>query len=166
MLSLSRPPRVPRLCALWLLAASSAFAEPAPLDSDRERLQALLATARQPWEDYATHLQSRQALAAHGPELFGDQVNLYNGALSFSVTDIALPGNSGLPVALTRTFSVGAYPAGKPMDGAFGDWEIDLPRIEGVYGPTWHNARCSSPLPGIAMGGSASYTPEDYWQGL
>lgn len=153
-------------CLLPVHAQTIPEEEPQALESDPERLQALLATARLPWEDYDKFLQSRKALTSHGPELFGDSVNLYNGALSFSVTDIDLPGNSSLPVALIRSFSVGAYPLGKPMDGAFGDWDIDLPRIEGIYGSTWSSTRCSQPKPGTAIGGSAGFSADEYWQGL
>ncbi|MFN7781949.1 MAG: RHS repeat domain-containing protein, partial [Lysobacterales bacterium] len=153
-------------CLLAGTLAAQEVTPPGPLEDDPVRLQALMSTAKKPWEDYDKHLQSRKALTAHGPDLFGDNVNLYNGALSFSVTDISLPGNSSLPVALTRTFSVGAYPVGKPMDGAFGDWDIDIPRIEGVYGPTWAGNRCSRPTPGLAYSGGTEYTDFDYWQGL
>lgn len=130
-------------------------------------MRALLTASNEPWQDYEKFLQSRQALSVHGPDLFGDNVNLYNGALSFSVTDIDLSGNSRIPVALTRTFAVGAYPIGVPMSGSFGDWEIDLPRIEGTYGSTWASTRCSQPDPGlVVVPGGASYTSAEYWQGL
>lgn len=163
-----------RWLSLWLFLSLLAptlllgnAADSDDLVEGSEAMRALLSTARQPWEDYDKFLQSRQALTSHGPELFGDNVNLYNGALSFSVTDIDLPGNSGIPVSLTRTFSVGAYPIGKPMDGAFGDWDIDLPRIEGVYGPTWTAKRCSQPDPGlVVVPGGAGYPSREYWQGL
>jgi RHS repeat-associated protein len=163
-----------RWLSLWLFLSLLAptvllgnAADSDDLVEGSEAMRALLSTAREPWEDYDKFLQSRQALTSHGPELFGDNVNLYNGALSFSVTDIDLPGNSGIPVSLTRTFSVGAYPIGKPMDGAFGDWDIDLPRIEGVYGPTWTANRCSQPNPGfVVVPGGAGYPSREYWQGL
>jgi YD repeat-containing protein len=162
--------RVRGTLLLALLLSGSALAQdretPGPLENDPVRLAALLNTAKLPWEDYASFLQSRQALTAHGPDLFGDNVNLYNGALSFSVTDINLRGNSSLPVELTRTFSVGAYPEGKPMDGAFGDWELDLPRVEGIYGMTWHENRCSQPIPSTAYDGGVAFPASDYWQGL
>lgn len=42
------------------------------------------------------------AVAAYGPDLFGDKVNLFNGSLVFEHTDLNLPGNNALPVALVR----------------------------------------------------------------
>ena len=60
--------------------------------------------AKQPWEEYDKLIKSREEIAALGPTLFGDQVNLMNGALSFSMTDVSVPGNSAsLPMAITRT---------------------------------------------------------------
>ena len=47
------------------------------------------------------------AITTLGSELFGDQVNLFNGALSFEQTDVQLPGNSALPINLTRRYAVG-----------------------------------------------------------
>src|SRR5687768_1527963 len=63
--------------------------------------------ARQPWDEYEKHISSAREIAASGPDLFGDAVNLSNGALSFSVTDVSVPGNNTLPVAFTRTLSIG-----------------------------------------------------------
>jgi hypothetical protein len=80
--------------------------------------------------------------------------------------DISLPGNSSLSVALARTLSLGVYPIGEPIDGAFGDCKLDPPCTEGTSGTTWHNNRYSQPNPGVAFGGAASFAEEDYGQGL
>jgi RHS repeat-associated protein len=94
------------------------------------------------WQDYDQIMKSSQTLTALGPTLFGDNVNLQNGSLSFRVTDASLRGNNALPVAFTRTFEQRTHfsgapripaPGGKVMDGAIGDWEIELPHIEGIY---------------------------------
>lgn len=70
------------------------------------------------------------AVTAWGPELFGDKVNLFNGALEFEQTDTRLPGNSSLSVALTRRFV-----PGRPNDvrGQFGDWDLEAPRMGGSF---------------------------------
>ncbi len=47
------------------------------------------------------------AVTAYGEDLFGDRINLYNGALGFEHTDLSLPGPQGLPVKLTRSHSPG-----------------------------------------------------------
>ena len=58
---------------------------------------------KHPWEDYDKRLDASHSPAALGSDLFGDSVNLQDGALSFSVADVSIPGNSGLPVAFSRS---------------------------------------------------------------
>ncbi|MFN7724025.1 MAG: hypothetical protein ACK5QH_03050, partial [Rubrivivax sp.] len=65
-----------------------------------------------------------------GSDLFGDNVNLYNGAVHFEQTDISIPGNSSLPVALTRSRDAGRSWS---VRGAMADWDINTPRIEGTF---------------------------------
>lgn len=100
---------------------------------------------KMPWEEYDKQIQARGAITAHGPQIFGDEVALYSGGLSFSATDISLPGNHGLPVALTRKTSISDR-NDHLNDMPFADWDIDIPKIEGVYATTWQNQRCSSSL--------------------
>lgn len=52
-----------------------------------------------------------EPVASPGSGLFGDRVNHYTGALSFTQTDVAVPGNSLLPVALTRKYIAGGMVA-------------------------------------------------------
>lgn len=134
-----------------------------------------------PWQEYDQKIGKADALATLGPDLFGDTVDLQSGALSFSITDVSLPGNSGLPVAITRTFSVEDRSSGVPSALPFGDWDIDLPNISGVYGPTWQEeageypseGRCSrlggtvaASVAPDAPAGPTLYTGYDYWNGL
>ncbi|MBA0448335.1 RHS repeat domain-containing protein [Stenotrophomonas maltophilia] len=63
-------------------------------------------------------------------EIFGEQVNLYDGSISFKATDISLPGNSELPVALSRSRSASDGSSESPL----GDWDLDVPSLSGVYG--------------------------------
>jgi hypothetical protein len=127
--------------------------------------------AKAPWEEYDKLIKNGEAVSTLGGDLFGDQVNLINGGLSFSSTDATVPGNSQLPVQLTRVFNVTArsdYPA---HDFPMADWDLDLPRISGTYAPNWPDARCavSSPdaaaPPTVKVGENYFYGP-DYWQGL
>src|SRR5688572_691860 len=67
-----------------------------------------------------------------GEDLFGDRVNFYNGVTTFAVTDVSLPGNSTLPVAIRRTHTAGAKGGrfgdmfeGPPAPGLFGEWDLD-----------------------------------------
>ena len=120
---------------------------------------------KMPWEEYDKQIQARGAITAHGPQLFGDEVELSSGALSFSATDISVPGNNGLPVALTRTLSIIDRDQ-RLYDMPMGDWDLDIPRLEGVFAPSWQDNRCTgSGLPPTVNVGTSSYSYIDYWQG-
>lgn len=123
--------------------------------------------AKLPWEEYGERIKAQESIGILGEDLFGDTVNYQDGALSFSATDISLPGNSGLPVALKRTFSASGRTNAAGYDEVFADWELDLPRLSGVFAPTWQDQRCSSAVapPGVNLGQGSYYTPEDYWGG-
>lgn len=110
--------------------------------------------------------------------LFGDQIGLYTGSLSFSTTDVDLRGNNGLKVAFSRT-----YVLDNPMIAP--GWQIDLPHLQGVYSESkgWIRAtptgveqgRCSSgkAAPPLATGSSvgnmgnivSTWDPTEYWNG-
>ena len=97
------------------------------------------------------HMQGKapiapEAITTLGPDLFGDKVNLYNGTVHFEQTDISLPGNSALPVALIRHREPGRSWF---VRGVLADWDLHVPRIEATFGEfaKWRNfplgARCS-----------------------
>ena len=127
-----------------------------------------------PWEEYDKLIKTHEVVGTLGPTLFGDQVSLYNGALSFSVTDISLPGNSKLPVALTRTFTV-SNRKGYINDAPMADWDLDLPSLSGVFASSWESSlpngiRCSvtdeyMARPPYKSFGATSFAAEDYWHG-
>ncbi len=111
---------------------------------------------QEPWQEYDKFIKSAQVIKAEGPQLFGDSVNLYTGATTFAATDVSLPGNSGLPVAIGRSFT---NTADDYRNFPFGEWDWDIPRISGTFSTAagWqlidHNgyptqARCSAPLSG------------------
>lgn len=100
------------------------------------------------------------SLTALGSELFGDEINTYTGGVAFSQTDLSLPGNNGLTVGVTRRLVVdGNKSPTVPAETSlwrsypFGEWELDLPHIGGMYSVQsgWvvntsnPSARCSSP---------------------
>lgn len=112
-----------------------------------------------------------QNVTALGADLMGDRVNLYTGALEFNVTDVSLPGNNALPVAVGRRMSVGRD---RYVVGHFGDWDLDIPRLSGVFDARtgWINSasgtnRCSgySAPPNAVISGTAWWYPEEFWQG-
>lgn len=133
-------------------------------------------------------VQSRSTIAALGANLFGEHVNLYNGQLGFSITDVSLPGNNALPVAFTRTYSIRNNKGYRMDDWAMGDWKIDIPHITTTTPFTWPGyqgkKRCSDtdvsyivpptfvsspPVPHpVYSGYNATYTigPSQYWHGI
>lgn len=128
-------------------------------------VSAQASAAKLPWEEYDKQIQARGAITAHGPQLFGDEVELSSGALSFSVTDISIPGNHSLPVALTRTTTIVDW-NDRAFDAPMGDWDLDIPRLEGIFAPSWPNQRCTSTAyPPTVNSGVASYSHIEYWQG-
>jgi YD repeat-containing protein len=109
------------------------------------------------------------SVAAYGPDLFGDKASLYNGSLEFEQTDTALPGNSALPVALTRRFSPGRNPQ---VRGQLGDWDLALPHIGGSFSqPGWVTQgggpnRCSGySAPPAYSDNGVGFDSSVYWQG-
>ncbi len=117
-------------------------------------------------------VKAPNAVAAIGTDLFGDHVNLYNGQLEFSQTDVSLPGNSKLPVAVGRRLITNTYfPSVRP----FGRWQLDLPHLHGMFSARdgWRaadntQARCSSFGSPWAVAGGANlghWDPEEFWQG-
>jgi YD repeat-containing protein len=141
-----------------------------------------------PWEEYDKLITKAGAVTAHGPTLFGDQVSLQNGALSFRATDVSVPGNNALPVEITRTFQTETRPgiqfSGPPrdykvQDAPFADWDLELPSISGVFPVStgWINSaagkaaqRCTvantaeirSPT---VISGGVSFQGEEVWHG-
>jgi hypothetical protein len=125
-------------------------------------------------------LKAAESINTESTHLFGDRVNVYSGALSVSQTDVSVPGNSALPVEVSRVFA--------PMDalvtsGSLGDWELDLPSIGGEFatgvrsygwsvinatGTPDQNKRCTyfgEPDVGLAETGPYSWEGFEYWQG-
>ncbi|MFP7722223.1 RHS repeat domain-containing protein [Lysobacter sp. A3-1-A15] len=122
-----------------------------------------------PWEEYDKLIKTAGVVSTHGPTLFGDSVSLYNGALSFSATDVEVSGNGNLPMAVRRSYSIGNR-KGKIEDQAFADWTLDTPRLSGVFAPYWPDKRCSvsslaEAQPPTVYGGNSHFSGQDYWQG-
>lgn len=114
------------------------------------------------------------AIAVLGPDLFGDKINLYNGSFSFEHTDVELPGNNALRVAVVRQHTPGRQ---WTVRGAMADWDLNTPRIEGAFAdiegwiPIYGNAanRCSNfNMPPYVTRGhynASDFSPDEYWQG-
>lgn len=125
------------------------------------------------WQEYDKLIDSREAVGVLGPTLFGDSVNFYTGALSFSTTDVAIPGNFALPVSVTRQTTVGHGKGSDNHDRLFADWGMDLPNISGVFAASlgWVtggtvNQRCSLPGPPPPISfETVDFQPHEYWSG-
>ncbi|KAF1706321.1 RHS repeat protein, partial [Pseudoxanthomonas sacheonensis] len=119
--------------------------------------------------------------------MFGESINLSTGGISFSQTDLSLPGNSALPVALTRRLVVDGNKSPTHAndidlwkDFAFGEWELDVPYLSGTYSNTegWTvdtatpNARCTSPTsnaqyaPKLVSLNGAYFYSFSFWAGI
>lgn len=137
-------------------------------------------------EEYGKVIKTAEAIGALGVDLFGEQTNFYTGATTFSATDVSLPGNDALPVAIGRRFIVQSRSnyernALLTRDGGFADWELDIPHMHGVYSNAgWQvdgyteagkNARCTQPesasfeAPTVEGTFNRLWTATEYWAG-
>lgn len=82
-----------------------------------------------PESEYARRLKVYQTVQPQGDSPFGEQINLYNGDLSFSQTDIVLEG-IGPTISLVRSTTSGFKNDSHSLPFAFGNWELSIPRIE------------------------------------
>lgn len=129
-----------------------------------------------PYEEYEKKIKASQVVGPLKGEIFGENISLYDRSVSFHATDVDVPGNNALPVAVGREFKV-MNRRGEYVAKGFGDWEIDTPRVYGEFladkgwvttsaSPT---ARCSIPgRPNAAVTvGSTTYpgTADDVWHG-
>lgn len=126
-----------------------------------------------PWQQYDKTISKKRDVVALSNDLFQENVDLYNGRISFKHVDIDLSGNNALPVSLGRSFAVAdmfEYSSQNP----FSDWELDTPRLSGVYASmyaaggsqvaySWSGQRCSSQLTPPRVG---PFWAADYWYGL
>lgn len=109
-------------------------------------------------------------VTAETTELFGEKVDLNTGAVSFSQTDISLPGNFPIDVGVTRVHRSSMYSESQLIQ--FADWQLDIPSItttvvDGIArNNTWTNGKaCSGPLnPGsVDIYGDGFIVANQYW---
>ncbi len=129
-----------------------------------------------PQEEHLRRVSRAQTIEALDENLFGYSINNYTGALTFSVTDVSLPGNSDLVVAVARRFDgndVRSRGARVRSGHVFDDWDLDLPHLHGVFagsvgwqaGPS-SGIRCDQPNAGLAAPPSVNgFDADDYWHG-
>ncbi|MEM1381486.1 MAG: RHS repeat-associated core domain-containing protein [Pseudomonadota bacterium] len=134
----------------------------------------------EPVVEWEKRQQVETRLQALGPDLFGDGIDPHTGAVSFEQTDVVIPGNFALEVAVRRKRSQGLiYHPDEKVE--FGDWEIAVPRIavDHAHDHPWTGSRCSQPFaqsfPTVTLGHSGFSGPvvvttafgaEDYSSGV
>jgi hypothetical protein len=85
-----------------------------------------------PNEEYENKIHAAQVVSPLGSNFTGEDISLYDRSVSFSVTDVDIPGNNALAVRIGRRFKVIDRHNEGNLPG-FGDWDLDLPRIEGTF---------------------------------
>ncbi|MBD8898557.1 RHS repeat domain-containing protein, partial [Rhodanobacter sp. DHG33] len=146
-------------------------------------------TSATPDQEYQKLIHVDQNIEPLGEHPFGESINLYDGSLSFNVTDVTLRGN-GPTITLGRTAeSFEWIPQGSVGPQLpFGNWELDIPRIETLAGSggaiassaIWQTGlggttptegttqRCTTftEPPGIASSLSeGGWVPDEWWYG-
>jgi YD repeat-containing protein len=126
------------------------------------------------YQEQGKLIRAPKAVTVLGTDLFGDQVNLYTGGLSFVQNDVSLPGNSGLPVSIGRSFRTGVTSGAGPT-AAFGNWDLEIPRMHGIFSKVgWTSTitgggRCTNfgkPLVAPSSNGTlGAWAPDEFWHG-
>lgn len=160
------------LCTTTLFHVSPSYSQSRPLPGDGQPQQVSVSAAIE-WDK---RHQVSQSLQPHTNMLLGDSIDPHVGGLSFRHTDVELPGNSNLPVALIRELTQG-YAYSYHEDVEFGDWRYITPNLSVVTatGVTsnsvkWIGSRCSNPTDAfkpVRFPLSDSYAfPVEYSNGL
>jgi hypothetical protein len=113
--------------------------------------------------EYKKLIQVDTTIQPLGAHPFGEQVNLSTGELSFEETDVSLSGNGPL-LQLSRSLSTtDALPVDFDSKRPFGDWELDIPRIETATpdegGVTTWEVEATNPLQRCTVFGAPPYVP-------
>jgi RHS repeat-associated protein len=152
--------------ATKLIIASCLLALAVPLASAQETTT---------YKEQGKLIRAPRDVGVLGPDLFGDKVNLYTGNLEFVQTDVSLPGNNALPVAVGRRLAAGQLPVDNAL---FGRWDLEIPHLHGVFAAskgwvtglgTVPGARCSvfGPPPTVSgsFGSNSTWNGTEYWNG-
>ena len=129
--------------------------------------------------DQGVLIRAGETVEALGPNLMGDTINEYSGGVEFTQTDVTLPGNSALAVAVGRHRAYGTIQAYQAT-GLFGDWDLEIPHLHTIATqpePNWYGGRdktnfnrCSQfqdpPFTyAYVAAGSLSYSSNAFWDG-
>jgi YD repeat-containing protein len=130
-----------------------------------------------PEDEYKKLIRVNEEIQPLGATPFGENVSLYNGSLSFEQTDISLSGD-GPTLQLSRSYHLREGKESESVDGAFSDWEIEIPRITTMTAyqgnvTGWITSRASSNArctlfggpPTVHQTGSVDWEPATWWTG-
>ncbi len=124
-------------------------------------------------DEILNRLEVNPEINAETTALLGEQIDLNTGSVSFTHTDVSLPGSSGLPVSISRTHKGGNYSFQNTLE--FADWQLDIPSIQTTllaghsgFGGGWgKGTACSSdqrPAKSIKIR-TDNYKPYEYFNG-
>jgi RHS repeat-associated protein len=82
--------------------------------------------------EYDRLIRAQRDVGSLDTDLLGESIDYFTGQTDFVTTDVSLPGSNALPVALGRRYHVTNH-AGGVLQGAFGDWDLEVPHVEGVF---------------------------------
>ncbi|HKT29757.1 hypothetical protein [Dyella sp.] len=135
------------------------------------------AQAITPQQELRAYVGMKRTIPLPDAGAFGEQLNPVTGELLLTQTDAWLKTNS-FPLSVIRSFTPGSFPAGTPHTGAFGDWQLEVPRITTLTvrsqdGNGWlvtganPYARCSAfGVPATpTLESLAGVDPNIWWQG-
>lgn len=134
-------------------------------------------------DQYNKSIRPNMEIKPLGLDLFGDQISMLDGALSFNVTDVSVATDSGLPMTVGRTLSIQDQARDQQSRGVFravlGEmWELDVPYVKvrtdarrGWVGHDGSTNRCSKgvaapAVTGLPPFGLVVYESEDYYSGV
>jgi len=136
-----------------------------------------------PDQEYQKLIQVDQNIEPLGEHPFGENISLYDGSVSFNVTDVTLRGN-GPTLTVGRTGQSFEWVVANNVSPQlpFENWDLDIPRIEtlvasqlgwqtglgGTTPTTGTTSRCThfTMPPGIASTLSeGGWSPDEWWFG-
>ncbi|MBX3711300.1 MAG: hypothetical protein KF800_05015, partial [Lysobacter sp.] len=123
--------------------------------------------------EYSKKVRAASVVGSLNQGSFGQSISDSNGSTVFTNVDIDIPGNSSLPVSFGRRLVIGERFVAEEL-GGLGNWDIDVPFIEGTFdanygwtvgGPSFSGRfnRCSNPAsPEIS---APRFTAVEVWHG-
>ena len=125
-------------------------------------------------EEVLSRIEVKSDITPETTDLLGDRIDNNLGALSFYHTDITIPGNSSLEVAIHRTYKGGLFTNKESLE--LGDWSLDLPYVSstvpklynGTFAGPWGEGNGCMGTPGDVVHDATTgtnLTASEYWHG-